>query len=359
MKSDRLLSSAEHGFPHIDTLKAIGIVLVVLGHAPGMSETLNRLIFAVHIPLFFYASGFLLKDGKLRQNFATQLVGVTRSLLIPYLLFFLLSYGYWLLTRHQGNAAARYAGLPWWDPVLGLLRGNGDTLYVNATLWFFPCLIVVILAYGALRRVLSAHGAIIASGLAALLFIQLRTPDWPRLLWSADCAIVGLFFYALGQAIRLHTLQASPWASLRSGWVGLVLLAAYAALTLTNGRVDLNNLLFGEQPLLFLLTALLGIAALSQLAGKLPRSPLVIALATNTLYIFPLHWLLYRVFNGVGAVVFHLPRGFAEASWLAGLFYAVLAIALCLVFAWGLRRTLAWVGRPLGPAALPRTPPVQ
>lgn len=44
----------------IDTLKALGIIAVVVGHVvPG---TLAKIIFSFHMPLFFFISGFLFKE---------------------------------------------------------------------------------------------------------------------------------------------------------------------------------------------------------------------------------------------------------------------------------------------------------
>lgn len=40
----------------IDAAKGLGIVLVVMSHAP-IDETLKAFLFAFHMPLFFYLSG--------------------------------------------------------------------------------------------------------------------------------------------------------------------------------------------------------------------------------------------------------------------------------------------------------------
>ena len=45
---------------YIDTMKAIGIALIVFGHAPGLDASLKAFIYSFHMPLFFFISGVLL-----------------------------------------------------------------------------------------------------------------------------------------------------------------------------------------------------------------------------------------------------------------------------------------------------------
>ena len=42
---------------HIDLLKGIGIILVLLGHLP-INGIMHMLIYSFHMPLFFFCSGF-------------------------------------------------------------------------------------------------------------------------------------------------------------------------------------------------------------------------------------------------------------------------------------------------------------
>jgi len=43
----------------IDAAKGIGILLVVLGHSPGLPLFGVVLIYSFHMPLFFFISGFV------------------------------------------------------------------------------------------------------------------------------------------------------------------------------------------------------------------------------------------------------------------------------------------------------------
>ena len=52
----------------IDWAKALGILLVVMGHSNYSLPDINPMIFMIHMPLFFVASGYLFKTNKRLRN---------------------------------------------------------------------------------------------------------------------------------------------------------------------------------------------------------------------------------------------------------------------------------------------------
>ena len=48
----------------IDWAKAIGILLVVMGHSEYSNPLVVQMIFMIHMPLFFVVSGYLFKPNK-------------------------------------------------------------------------------------------------------------------------------------------------------------------------------------------------------------------------------------------------------------------------------------------------------
>jgi acyltransferase len=337
-------ASGPSRYPFIDTLKAVGILLVVLGHAPGMPKLVNTLIFGFHVPLFFFASGFLLGGADAQRpwqrSFVTTAGVRVRRLLLPYAGFFLLSWLYWLLTRHVGNSAGEYAALAWWAPLADLVGGYGS--YVNPTLWFFPCLAVTLLLHLAARRRLSGRPLLAACVVPGFIGSLAWSVALPRLPWQLDTAMIGLAFFALGHYCRERAVLANPAALAPGAWLWAVPVGAvYVAFALSNPGVDLANMGFGLRPAFYLPVALLGIAATVLAARSVPDNRLSRWLSDNTLYIFPLHWLMFRVFTGVGIVVFGLPRDFKDDSWLIGTGYAGLALLLCWPAAALLRRAAA------------------
>src|SRR4030065_2778158 len=83
----------------IDHAKALGIIFVVIGHTTGLPVFVMNVIYSFHMPLFFFLSGYLLKESHLQLPFTSFLKRMWRTLLVPYICFWILSYLYWLATH--------------------------------------------------------------------------------------------------------------------------------------------------------------------------------------------------------------------------------------------------------------------
>ena len=66
----------------VDIAKAIGILLMILGHCQGIPWLLRNFIFSFHMPLFFIFSGYFFK---LPQNMKEMVNKNIRHLVLPYL----------------------------------------------------------------------------------------------------------------------------------------------------------------------------------------------------------------------------------------------------------------------------------
>lgn len=77
---------------HIDVLKGIAIVLVVMGHlyipfTDYLNETLNQLIYSFHMPLFIFLSGFVFHSAGDLSTIKNSVTKRCITLLIPYIGF--------------------------------------------------------------------------------------------------------------------------------------------------------------------------------------------------------------------------------------------------------------------------------
>ncbi|RXZ36043.1 hypothetical protein D9O50_05620 [Oxalobacteraceae bacterium CAVE-383] len=331
------IDRGRYGFA--DHAKAIGIVLIVLGHSRGLPEYLSRLIFGFHVPLFFFLSGFLLKPERLREPVGDAAKKILRSLGLPYLVFFAMAWLYWLATRDIGGKAVRTAGLAWYDPLAGLLSGLQPDLYIDPPLWFFPCLIATTIVYRASRKFLGPGWS---TGLFAVLAFLLAmlwqgaSASW-RLPLGLDAMWIALAFFALGQYFRVHDAVFTRDRRILAAvfLLGCVLLAGMVALS---GKIDLATMRFGALPALYLPTALCGIAATLSISQCLPSSRVADWLAENTLTIFPAHFLFLSLIRGV-AISLHLISNDHVYGIGWSIVSSALAIALCVPLVWCLRRS--------------------
>lgn len=310
----------------VDNAKAVGIVLVVVGHAPGIGQAVSQTIYGFHMPLFFFISGFLLQSHRLALPLGGYLSSLWRTILVPYVFFFAISYLYWLPTHETGSKATVYSQYAWYEPIYSLALGYGHT---NVVLWFFSCLAVTSLAYYLLRRVTTEKGAFSVIALAAVLFILFRKPSWPRALWCIDVAVVALLFYAIGRWARDRVVLIKGITKSRIVVIAIVAFTATVACTANNGRADLYELYFGSHPILFVPGALAGIVFVSAISALFRAGTVTRWLSVNTIIVFPVHGLMFSLFTGVGVVVFGMPHEFKQSSIWFGVLYAIAALLLC------------------------------
>ncbi|WP_374642625.1 acyltransferase family protein [Hydrogenophaga sp.] len=243
----------------IDALKGWGMILIVVGHVWSLSDVPQwyMWIFSFHVPLFFFAAGLTFKPGAaplgefLRRRLTT--------LLLPYLVYALLGYVFYVL----GYAAAQLAGKTvsqfgyglWW-PLLGVFYGSvGDGLLVNSPLWFLPALFVA----QALVHVIHTHVRLQWQRYAlllALFAIAAGIEEDIKAPFSLLPAMAAAVFIQMG----LDWKRTARMTEISTGqrWFWLVVLAGLSLLSPINGAVGLAGPTV-NQPVLFLLFALIGI----------------------------------------------------------------------------------------------------
>jgi len=297
----------------VNTLRAVGIIMVVIGHTLGISESFDKYIFSFHMPLFFFISGLVLTPNRLSQTWAKTAHHYGRRLLLPYLLFSLITYLPWVLvTRHYGADAA--LGVEAWRPLVGTLYGIGVNgwLQHNAMLWFFPCLFVTHMLFRIVHILMKRARYLTIAALAGL-GCMLASVLPVRLPWGIEIALIALPFYALGQAFASHDTWL-PRTNLRK----VSLLMVFAVMQFTciklNGRVDMNFLSL-ENPVLFYLGAISGIGALACLVMFLPKLSVFDRLADAAVLAFPLHRTLFSVFSACGLLLMHDLQTFKLTAW--------------------------------------------
>ncbi|KQQ75360.1 polysaccharide biosynthesis protein GumF [Xanthomonas sp. Leaf131] len=324
----------------IDAAKAIAILLVVFCHAKGVPHGMTLFAYSFHVPLFFLVSGWLASGYASRSTGLSQTVSKqARSLLLPYVVFYLLGYAYWLLTRNIGEKAARWGSHPWWEPIVAMFTGIGPDLYVQPPLWFLPVMLVTVLSYVLLRRWMSPVVIAVASLVVAWFWMQWFPAQHVRIFFGLDVLPVSLCFYALG-ALLIHVSPRLP-TSLPVSVLATVLLAVPVAwLADVNGRIDVNMLEFGRNHALFLLSAVLGSLMVICAARLVQGWAWVQWIGRNTLLILCTHMLVFFVLSGVAALAGGFGASRPGLGW--ALFVTVFALVACVPLRWFLMRFAPW-----------------
>lgn len=279
--------------PYVDWIKAIGIFLVILSHANHANGVLKVWIYSFHMPLFFFASGLVMREYPLTVFFQKKL----KSLILPYLLW--------------GCIYASFS----LENLVSLLYGSYHSIEeagALTSLWFLPELFLGQMLTVSLRKWIPRDalrmGVCLALAVCGLLLPK-PALGYP---WCANMALPAAFFLTLGWVWE------EKWSDLfaRHNWLGPVLGVAGAAATLAaplgfsgSGYVMMATGSVGRLPVFFL-TALggclmvYGFSRCIRLAGPVQRA--VQYISRNTLLIFAVHKPIVSGFEKL-FVHFHLP----------------------------------------------------
>ncbi|RHF91387.1 acyltransferase family protein [Phocaeicola plebeius] len=114
----------------LDITKAIGIIMVVVGHTQ-LPTFMSNFIWSFHMPLFYIISGIILSQKKY-TSFKLFLTRKIRTLIIPYIIFSIIIFeGYKLLSLPINN-----------HPIQEVISG-----WYGIALWFLPNLFLTELIF--------------------------------------------------------------------------------------------------------------------------------------------------------------------------------------------------------------------
>lgn len=97
----------------VDIAKAIGILLMILGHCQGIPWLLRNFIFSFHMPLFFIFSGYFFKKPENMKEMVNKNV---RHLVLPYLFTSLVLILYYFLMHNYSMVG---------QEIIGTIMSNG------------------------------------------------------------------------------------------------------------------------------------------------------------------------------------------------------------------------------------------
>lgn len=175
----------------IDSLKFIGIFYIYLGHFGKNAGLLYPFVFSFHVPLFFFISGLFYSKPKTISELTSLWVKCFKRIIIPYAAFSVISlviisiYNQWDAGTTIENGVKAFYGI----------RNN---IYAGS-LWFLPCLFVVIIYHSIAMFILRSTIAVLILSIIIFLIASphaiISNPSW---FFNADSAMCYLVFYAIG-----------------------------------------------------------------------------------------------------------------------------------------------------------------
>jgi fucose 4-O-acetylase-like acetyltransferase len=314
----------------VDHAKAIGIILVVYGHAArGIRSAglpvdhtvfllVDSVIYSFHMQLFFFLSGLFFASGLTRRGAAGTFANRVDTLVYPYILWSLVQGLIEVGVSRHTNAAVTIGQVftLWWAP--------------RAQFWFLYALFFVSLAGIAIYSVARSNRPYAAVALLAA--IPLAVGGYATNLIPLNFTLTYLLYFALGVWFNPWSGRAERHAAL--ALVPLVLVAC-AAQFVFHGYLGLRYTAAGAAGVIVATASICAVVALSMVSARY-RLTWLSTLGVGSMAIYLMHILaasgtriiLVKAL-GLSDVAVHLVVGTC-----AGLLAPLLVIRL-LPAAWG------------------------
>lgn len=223
----------EDRLTYIDTVKGIGIILMVLSHAGLIGRfgaALNLWIHSFHMPLFFIASGYVYRVDK-KISIEEFLKKKIKVLIRPYLVFGVLHYGIYIILFGPNIS-----------PLFSLFFINTtDKLPIANALWFltsifFTTVIYHIIAIECEKIITMIVVLIVVVGYSLPCIFSIELP------LGLSQGLLGVGFYHLGHIIREKKIIYKIWPT----WVVMFMFVVISMFSVVNGFVNMRTNTYGN-----------------------------------------------------------------------------------------------------------------
>ena len=182
----------------IDWGKAIAVMTVVFCHLPQFQEWFYyRYLQACILTIFFFISGYLKKD---RGSDKEKWKKYWNSLILPYLIYNIIVYPYWLIRYYMlnGNMPDMLTAL---KPIIGALLFEHESPYaepLNGPLWYLPAILFMHVTIDLCRKTRYTHQFMIALCILSF-FLYAANKYW---MFAPSLTPMGIFrrlpYYYIG-----------------------------------------------------------------------------------------------------------------------------------------------------------------
>lgn len=247
-------------YEFIDIAKGVGILAVVWAHILLVGWT-HEIIYAFHMPLFFFISGFLFNVNKY-SSFQTFLVKRFKRLIITYFIYSFVTWGIWFIFRYVRHDLVK----SYWMPLLQtfIAQGSGSYLVHNSALWFIPCLLAVEIMFFFISRLsegLKISVCFVMALVGVLLAHSLGDAYLFNMPWNLDVALLALPFYGTGNILRKRIKLLDIIITHKALFLGIsvILLFLLGYLSFNFGECSMGSSSYQCNEIIFLIRAFTGI----------------------------------------------------------------------------------------------------
>lgn len=335
-----MTNSAKKRMIELDYAKGIGIIAMIIGHISLNTELPHEISHYIHVwnmPLFFIVSGYLFMEVT-ETEFRTFLKGRARSLLVPYLVWGIFSWIFYVAIKYVFQKEELELAVNSLQYVFGY---NNVFFPISGALWFLTAMFFVQVMYFFLKKKVRSgiyRGLII--GFIAIVAYLFSINENYHIPLSLDSALSALPFFALGDwAKGKKSLERLTDVKAHTLTLFLVLIGFMSILgAFLNDSVNIRTLTYGN-PILFYLNAFI--------------SSLFILILARWIFLFVnINWLQYIGENSIVYLIFNqmilavLYRVFDKISfvpeWIELFVSLAIVIMVCSCLVYVLQKMLPW-----------------
>lgn len=197
--------------PHIDVLKGIGMICVILTHM-GIMDYLGysfiQYLLVFSLPMFFFISGYLFSTSSdATMKFGPYVAKKAVALLVPYVIFFVISF-VWTQTVYAAAIGAPVSGFDIdWANVAAAFFLAGEYLFdlalVPAPLWFLHALFFSSLVFFFIMKLKNNIVLLVVALALSFAALPLQSALGESPIWLFSLLPVSLFFMICGHLFRV------------------------------------------------------------------------------------------------------------------------------------------------------------
>ncbi len=334
----------------LSTAKGIGIILMVMGHS-GVPGDIDKFIYQFHMPLFFFCSGYFLNNCENFNSLVTIIKKRFKGIYLKFLcwsILFLALHNAFIYLNIYNDAIAKWAEYPYdiYDFINKAIKiifsMNGHEQLVRS-FWFFKQLflasiIVPSIIYITNKVTLHKHAHLFVLMGMFLMTLITKYFNWALpAIWDISLVLMSSTFYLSGYIFHKYNILIKINNTATSIVLLTFLLIGLYALPWTNMLEYTNTTVIP-----FFIVGLSGTILTLNISHTLETNKikyLFYYLGQNTMVIFALHMLCFKIGNLLKILIYNYPMNrlaefqiILDNNNLFWIIYSIIGITVPLFF---------------------------
>ncbi len=269
----------------IDVLRGIGAILVVIGHLVPYEGNIKILLYAFHMPLFFFLSGFLFSNKK---SFKDYIISNLKSLILPYFIFNIISFIFNLDMIIKDNFT--------FLQILDNIFYYHNSIVWNSSLWFFIVLFFTKIVFYIFAKICNNSVKKLSIITLVLLSIGiLLNINEIFLPFGLSIIPFAFLFFFIGYFVKKINILDKLKLNIKSLPITIILIISFIFSALYNKRVNMSTNIYNNY-FLYFLNALIGIYICIILSKILQNSRILIIYSNLSMIMFSTQRILFKFY---------------------------------------------------------------